>query len=304
MKAWFSALLLYFICSTSAVASDLKTLIDTQQFKQAIKLGQQLQQQQPDSASVLFYTAMAYQRTQQFEKAKTLYESAIEHDPSSPEIYNNLALIYIEQGNLTKASEVLTQAIKAQKSTAIAYDNLSQIYRHIASQAYSQVLDDGTKKPTRRNKIQAELIASIDLTVPTLKVEPVIVASTLKQPIENSPKQPMPDVKSALLNWASAWQEKEYHAYINSYTANYAPRNLTHTEWLSQRKKRILRPGKIRVKVSNLDITIAPKNNKAYVNFDQEFWSTNYQDKVRKRMHLKLIDNQWYISSEVTLSVL
>jgi len=317
MKAWF---LLLFFCVLSPVfaintLNDLQTQIQNNHFKKAIVIGEELKQLNPNSPSVLFYTALAYQKNNQLEQAKKLYLTAITHNTKLPEVYNNLAMIYVQQKDYDKAAETLTMAINSDSKIATAYANLSQIYRYMAGQAYQKVLDDGTRRKLPKTTIKQQLLASVDLqetlvTAPTkpiinkpIQVAVVVPPKTIKPtPAIIKAGIKLPSAQQAVLTWAKAWGNKNYTQYVNSYSQSYAPKKLTHSAWLKQRKKRISRPGKISITVSNFDIKHGA--HKAYVNFDQTYRSNTYQDKVRKRMHLTLIDNQWFITSEVTLSVL
>lgn len=319
MKALFLILFLCVFSPAHAVNTlhDLKIQLKNNQYKQAIRVGEELKRLNPNSPSVLFYTALAYQKNKQFEQAKKLYLSAITHNTKLPGVYNNLAMIYVQQKNYDEAAETLTMAINSDAKIAIAYANLSQIYRYMASQAYQKVLDDGTRQKFPKTVIKQQLLASVDLPetiviaqapikpiikkpVQVAQIKPPIIIKP--KPIKVTPSSQLPSAKQAVLNWAKAWNNKNYAHYINSYAKGFAPKGISHNTWLKQRKQRISRPGKIYVNVSNFDIKISYK--KAYVNFDQIYRSNTYQDKVRKRMHLTLINNQWLITYEVTLSVL
>jgi len=314
MNVWLFVLLFSVVSGISnqaiATLSHLKSLINHQNYSEAIQLGQKLQQQNPNSASVLFYTALAYQNNHQPEQAKSLYLKAIDKHARLPEAYNNLASIYVAEKNYLKAADTLTLAINSQHNIATAYANLSKIYRHLASQAYRQVLDDGIKKKPTKVILNTQLLATLELKETIKPILKSIITKTkqaiIKPNIVSKPtplqNKPLPSAQLAISVWAKAWQNKQYTAYINSYSAHYAPKNLTHSQWLTQRNKRINRPGKISIIVDNFDIKL--NNNKAYVNFDQAYRSKTYHDKVRKRMHLILTNGQWLITSEVTLSVL
>ncbi len=308
MNAWLFVLLFSVFHSAFASLPDLESLIANKDYAKAIKLGESLKQQNPKSASVLFYTALAYQHNKQPEQAKKLYLNAIQHNATLPEIYNNLASIYVNEKNYLKAAETLTLAINSDKSIATAYANLSQIYRLLASQAYQQVLDEDSRKKHSMPRLRTQLLVSLNYQETLNPLKPVLqtpIVVEVSPPPSITPIQQIakkPSAQQAIIKWASAWQAKQYQSYVDSYSKTYAPKNLTRDKWMTQRKKRIQRPGDLFITVSNFDIKLAKA--KAYVNFDQHYRSKTYQDKVRKRMHLTLIDGQWLITSEVTLSVL
>lgn len=306
MNPWLFILFFSIFNSASASLPDLKSYIANNQYAKAVNLGEALLQNNANSPSVLFYTAFAYQQTKRNQQAKMLYLKAIENNSQLPEIYNNLASIYVAEKNYDKAAETLTAAINSQKNIATAYSNLRNIYQHLASQAYQKVLDEESRKKHRTAAIKTEVLASLDLEEtlkPVIKPKPIIVAET--KPINQTEKTDIKitySPKQTVINWANAWKTKDYKTYINSYSSTYSPKNLSRDKWLTQREQRINRPGDIFVDVSNFDIKLS--KNKAYINFDQAYRSATYSDKVRKRMHLTLINDQWRITSEVTLSVL
>lgn len=316
MKVLFLFVALSFIScfSASASISELKALIENKHFSKAQIMGEKLLLKQPNSPVTLFFTALAMQQQNQLSKAKVLYLKAINTEPTFIESYNNLAHIYVIEKDYKKATEILTQALKAQSNTATAYDNLSAIYKYLASQAYLKVLDNGSQK-TKTKPLKTKLITALSIkneaSTPLVtakvnipKASPQTKTAT-KQTIQNKSAEKEASnklIQDTILAWAKDWQNKRFEAYTSYYIANYAPKQQTHQQWLNHRKKRIVRPDPIQVKVSNFDIVF--KNAKAYVNFDQAFKSNNYQDKVRKRMHLIKSDTGWKISSEVTLSVL
>ncbi len=312
MNVWFFFILLIIVNPAFASIADLKALITQQNYLKAIELGQKLKQHNPDSVSVLFYTALAYQYNKQPEQAKKLYLKAIEQNTRLPEIYNNLATIYALEKNYTKAADTLTLAINSNKSIATAYANLSNIYRYMASQAYQQVLADGTsKKKHHSTPLHTQLLTSLHWQEDINRAKPVIKTVTAKESsakvvaIKNNTKninKSVPSVQQAIIDWADAWQTKRFDDYIKSYTDTYAPKNLTHTQWVAQRKQRINRPGDIFVDVRHFDIQ--QNGQQAIAHFNQAYRSKTYRDKVRKRMHLRLINGRWLITSEVTLSVL
>lgn len=316
MKPWLFVLLLSVFNSAFASLDLLKSHLDNKQYRHAIKIGEALKKQNPNSASVLFYSALAYQNDQQLELAKADYLKAIQLKPNLPELYNNLASIYVIEKDYTKAAETLTTAINSQPNIATAYANLSQIYRHLASQAYQEVLNEEIRSKKTNKPIKTQLLTQIDLNetiapiinfdkpkTRVVKVPKAMASSKQQQDAKpTSQNLNLASPKEVIINWAKAWKTKQFNAYIQSYTVGYAPKNLNHQQWLKQREKRIKRPGSIKVTVNNFDIKF--NNNKAYVNFDQSYQSATYQDKVRKRMHLMLVNKHWRITSEVTLSVL
>ena len=91
--------------------------------------------------------------------------------------------------------------------------------------------------------------------------------------------------------------------YINYYSADHKPNFESHRSWVEYRKHRIMRPGYIKVSVSDIKIR-AQSKNRAIIDFNQVFDSPNYSDRVVKRLDFTRIGSQWKISHERVLSVL
>ena len=54
-----------------------------------------------------------------------------------------------------------------------------------------------------------------------------------------------------VMNWAKAWSSKDFDIYTGSYTPDYRDKFNTHAQWVKHRRGRILRPGDIKVEVSD-----------------------------------------------------
>jgi hypothetical protein len=104
-------------------------------------------------------------------------------------------------------------------------------------------------------------------------------------------------------NWAKSWNDKDFPTYISFYSADHRPNFKTHIAWVEHRRSRIMRPGAIKVKVSNIEIR-AHDENKVIVNFKQTYDSPNYSDKVLKRLRFRRAGSTWKISDESVISVL
>lgn len=86
-----------------------------------------------------------------------------------------------------------------------------------------------------------------------------------------------PEVVTAQVNnWATAWRQKDYDAYIKTYSEKFNPEPpLTRAAWEQQRKQRLSSPGKINLALSNVQVTC--DGDKAKATFHQEYSVTNYK---------------------------
>jgi adhesin transport system outer membrane protein len=103
-------------------------------------------------------------------------------------------------------------------------------------------------------------------------VERVAVA-----PLSTAASTCSPEVVTAQVNnWATAWRQKDVDAYMRLYSDKFNPEPpLTKEQWQSQRKQRLVSPGKINLTLSNINVTC--DGDKAKANFHQDYSVTNYK---------------------------
>lgn len=283
---------------SAASIEDLTALIDQNQFAKAAQTGEQLLTNNPDHAKIQFLTAYAYQMNQQHAKASNLYQNLIRQQPNLPEPRNNLAMIYMARGDYERASELLIEAIYTHNSYATAYRNLNNIYKSIASEAYRRALSESVEPEQYAYNIELSALRELDSIDGSSAIEGLLSNESLIQ-TANIETLLIEQVK----NWAKAWSGKDMTTYINYYFADHKPNFESHRAWVEYRKRRIMRPGYIKVSVSDIKIR-AQSKNRAIIDFNQMFDSPNYSDRVVKRLDFTRIGSQWKISHERVLSVL
>ncbi len=294
------ALFLCCMCFKPALATatiqELQFLVDQNSFSSATVTGTQLLIEQPGNAKIQFLTAYAYQMDNQTNRAKELYENLIRDHPKLPEPMNNLAMIYLNQNNPDKASQLLIDALNTHSSYSTAYTNLGRIYRSIASTTYRQAVSE-SDQPVKATKIKLAALSNLSLVEQLTIVTEPTMSSVVNS--ANVQKLLIEQVK----NWAKSWNDKDFPTYISFYSADHRPNFKTHIAWVEHRRSRIMRPGAIKVKVSNIEIR-AHDENKVIVNFKQTYDSPNYSDKVLKRLRFRRAGSTWKISDESVISVL
>jgi len=311
----FLSLLLAGAALAAESTQQLQVLIEQKKYVKAVLEGNNILQQDPGNARARFLTAYAYQMITKTDKAISLYQDLIRDYPTLPEPRNNLAMIYLEQGDYDRASQLLVSAINTRISYAIAYANLSQVYKGIASEAYRRAISQSTEPAKYTHEIEltaitwldmpdsesASQVAKLSVSQPAMK-EPLAEDIATTQTVVNTANEDTLLIEY-VRNWAQAWSGKDFDKYRASYASDYRDRFNTHQQWVEYRQKRILRPGDIKVEVS--DFTIKQRGaNRATVDFTQAFSSPGYSDRVVKRLDFKRVGSQWKIASERVLSVL
>ncbi len=281
-------------------AQDLQTLVQQKKFRSAIQSGEKLLAQHPQWPEVKFLTAFAYQMNRQADRAETLYRQLISQYPKLPEPKNNLAMIYQARGDYDAASKLLVEAIETHKSYATVYQNLSRIYTGIASEAYRRALSESIEPAKYTHKIELSALSQLDIPVETATAESLIA----KQSQGNgSPQDLARALKNQVKQWARAWSDKDFTTYTSFYSTDHRPNFKTHSGWIEYRRQRIMRPGFIKIGVSDIQIR-AHNNIRAIIVFKQSFDSPSYSDRVLKRLGFKRVGKHWKIIEERVLSVL
>jgi tetratricopeptide (TPR) repeat protein len=287
-----------FILSTGPLLAatgvqDIQLLLDKKLYVQAARSGEQLLQKHSGDPDIEFLTAYAYQMSQQSGKAARYYQELIREYPELPEPRNNLAMIYLSDGDYDRASELLVNAINTHRSYATAYENLSNIYTGIASEAYRRAVSESKESDTYANNIELTALTRLSsLNTGNIPESGLTESSATGLTLVNQ-----------LIGWAKAWSEKKFDAYIGYYSGDHKLDLPTHQAWVEHRRKRVLRPGFIKIEISNFQIR-AQSANRATIDFEQSFNSLDYSDRVIKRIRLSRINSKWKITDERVVSVL
>ena len=106
------------------------------------------------------------------------------------------------------------------------------------------------------------------------------------------------EVIRAVREWAAHWSARDVEGYVSSYAANYFPPELrSRRQWLAQRRSRITRPTYIKVAIENPRVDLMGVDQ-ARINFDQNYQSDQYRDRVHKTLQLKRDNGRWLIVEE------
>ena len=300
----FIFILFYSTFSLASINSveDLQALVVEKKYTQAIEAGDRMLGEHPQWPEVQFLTAYAYQMNKQANKATVMYQQLISQRPELPEPRNNLAMIYLAKGDYDAASKLLVEAINTHISYATAYQNLSRIYTGIASEAYRRALSE-SKEPAKYTH-EIELAALSQLESVDQDSTPLMVTSSETTGIQKPATIDVKILLSEQINqWAKAWSDKDFATYTSFYSTDHRPSFATHSAWVEHRRQRIMRPGFIRIGVSDIQIR-AQNHNRAIIDFKQSFDSPTYSDRVKKRLGFRRIGSQWKITDERVLSVL
>jgi ketosteroid isomerase-like protein len=123
------------------------------------------------------------------------------------------------------------------------------------------------------------------------------VAPPAAAPAAPGPADETDAVIAAIESWRKAWTARDVQGYVASYTADYAPRGMTHGAWTAQRRDRLASASFVRVSIDELDVEF-PDANTATARFVQGYSSDKHEDRVRKTLTLSRTASGWRIARE------
>ncbi len=135
------------------------------------------------------------------------------------------------------------------------------------------------------------LPAPVPLPVPATAAVPASATATATATATTAAIEPL--VKS----WAAAWSRKDFKNYKSFYSTRFQPEQGSLDAWMSQREKRLSKPGQINVAVENLNVrSISP--TAAEARFNQNYQSADFRESASKTLHYELENGQWKIVRE------
>lgn len=296
-------ILLFSSYAWSGESEQPQQLIEQQQYQQALlKIEAQLKIN-PDNVEAQFLRASALVGLNDLTSAIELYKQLIKNHPNLAEPQNNLAVLLAQNGNFNEAEQILQTALNSHPTYAAAHNNLSNIYKTLAGMAYDKALNLNNGSKTKPPAPELKLVHTLH-SLQTLKNDPV--SSDAKLVAEPAPEKPaypekeadISEVEESVMAWARAWSAQDSEAYLSFYSGAFdPPKNLGSTAWANQRKKRLLAPTFIRIKLSQME-SAALDNKFVSVSFKQHYTSDRYSDTTRKLLLLKNEEGLWRILQE------
>ncbi len=108
-------------------------------------------------------------------------------------------------------------------------------------------------------------------------------------------------IENTISSWAESWSKQNLSDYFYHYSDSYVPEmGGSYQEWLQTRKSRLLRPGWIKVDVSDIKLRRLAKN-RVQVKFQQNFESSTYSDQINKSINMINGADGWKILTERSL---
>lgn len=308
-------------------------LTDMARTADAIAIFTRLTEDFPELPEPYNNLAVLYAQQKQYDKARTALEMAIRTHPSYSIAHENLGDVYaklasqaydkalqldssntVMQTKLSMIKELISTSTKPDtKPLPVATSPAPEPVKTAAAEP---------PKPTNPPKPAVSTPQPVPqpapqppVAAPVKPVEKVATAqTTVKQPeIRPAPEDKAPepkavpqkattensesDIAKALQDWASAWSRKDVKGYLGYYANDFqTPRGIARKAWETERGKRIDKPGKLQVAVS--DIKVSVNGDKATVRFRQQYTSSTFNGRTSKTMVFVKAGNRWLIQQE------
>jgi murein L,D-transpeptidase YafK len=121
-----------------------------------------------------------------------------------------------------------------------------------------------------------------------------------RNPQPNPPPTPQPWMAKSAARCkpgASAWSRKDVKAYLAFYAPDFqTPNGMPRKAWEVERQRRIEKPGKISVSVS--DIKVSVNGDRATVKFRQDYKSASLNSSAGKTLVMIRVGDKWLIQQE------
>jgi adhesin transport system outer membrane protein len=171
-------------------------------------------------------------------------------------------------------------------------------------QSEAPPLTTGTEANDDEILCDSALPAALTLTKVALPAVSAKLAMVSPALAPRAPLSPAPDnavcqsITPAVENWLAAWNKKDIHGYLTSYSDAFVPaQDLKRAQWETLRTKRVSKQGSISIVLKNITPTHCDAKT-SQVSFTQEYGSDNYRESVEKSLSMEYVNGQWKILRE------
>lgn len=268
--------------------------------------------QRPEPANNL---AALYARSGRYDQARQWLEKALATQAVYAIAHRNLGDIYTALATMAYSQVLNTDGDPGEKGMQLALVNHLYYPREagvpvppdgaLARATQDGALRNGQDGPNDQNGGDMEIIEA-----PPPVPEPAHPPETTPpEPEPEAPMRPLPEpdadtrhnrsIIQTVRDWAMAWSQQDFDAYIDMYANNFPPGERSREDWLALRKKRVTQKEAIHIQI------ILPKvqllsDNRARVTFVQIYESPTYSDRVAKNLLMQRTDAGWRIMRETS----
>lgn len=290
-----------------------------------------IQEQYPDSYTLLIYTANTYSEALEFVNHAALTNFAIFESAFGSQ--NVISGVFVDKSDAEHAITHLPDQLKAFHPFIQRFDVIlkeisdlqsppsslelaqadSNLSLEIPENLIEEINDDEVlikATPTASESLSNTVISqrqasSENMTESISSNSPenteTIMSQTTTSPVTTQ-LQHVQNIVSRLGKWADAWSNRDISLYLSFYSVDFNPtESISRTVWVRQRANSLNGPANIRVSTSNMTTQIL--DDWASVEFIQTYRSDIYSDTVKKILELKLENGNWSITSENQIAI-
>ena len=293
-------------------------LAEMNRLDEAASVFVKLSEEAPELPEPYNNLAVIYAQQKQYDKAKAALEMAIRTHPSYAVAHENLGDLYAKL-----ARQAYDRALQIDAAYTTAQAKLNLIREIISVNTKPGAMVASAAKPAVKPAVVQTLPPAVTPAVPPkpaavvsapVAKPPVVVASNTtvpSKPAKAEPAQTKKEVKeketsaksdekairNTLHAWAANWSNKDVRGYLSTYAKDFdVPGGKSRSAWEKERNERINKPGKIKVELS--DIEISMKEDKATVRFKQEYSSSSLNSGTGKTLVMVQRNGRWQIQQE------
>lgn len=294
-------------------------LAEMNKLDEAASVFVKLSEEAPELPEPYNNLAVIYAQQKQYDKAKAALEMAIRTHPSYAVAHENLGDLYAKL-----ARQAYDRALQIDAANSTAQAKLNLIREIISVNARPGAVVASAAKPTVKSVVvqntpptppKPAAITPPPQTTPAAVKPPVVVATNTpttnvkpaaetevkkepkKDAKENSSRNDEKAIRNVIHAWAADWSSKDVRGYLSAYAKDFnVPGGKSRSAWEKERNERINKPGKIKVGLSDIEISV--KDDKATVRFRQEYSSSSLNSGTGKTLVMVQRNGRWQIQQE------
>lgn len=243
----------------------------------------------------LFQEAVKLSADGNWSNAEKIFREIAARNPGWPEPKNNLAVALYNAGKLEQAQQALEEAVTSLPSFRTAQENRQRLYDYSATMAYYKAVGIDEKPNQPRLEMLSDVKGTSNIVT---RLGPAVVRDE-----PGNIDDVIGQVKVSLINWSESWSSSNVDQYLAAYSTRFEPSELAkdYAEWRKKRRDK-LRFTKIdRVSIDAIHVYVDSSRQQALAEFVQHYKAANYQDKVKKQLHLAYENDRWLIVAERVL---
>ena len=243
-------------------------------------------------------------------EAESAYRVALQLDPASAAARASLARL--QDSRTAAAGEPAAASAMAPAAAAASAAVAAVVASRAITEANTSAATKADAPNTAVKRAVSERLAALNVVaekmttaapVSTPGLKPKLTAATTPTLLHAAKKLTSGEAQAAVLallnKWQAAWASKDVESYLGFYAIGFAPVQMGRAGWEADRRVKLAKPGPIQLNI--VEPSFEMERGVVKVNFTQEYSSSNFRDKTRKRLDWVQEGGEWRIQREATL---